>query len=156
MKTYNFKTTLKRPKGIRTWHYVDTPIQVEKEFNTKDKVAICGIMNGTRFKATLIPRGNREHYIVLGKENRLNAKIEVGDNIEMEVWKDNTIKKVEIPNDFQLSLLKNKMASTFFNDLAYSYKKAYIDWINNAKKEATRANRITKSIVMLVENIKLR
>ncbi len=65
-------------------------------------------------------------------------------------------KKVNIPDDFHSNLLKNKNASVYFNDLAYSYKKAYVDWINNAKKEVTRVNRITKSIEMLEENIKLR
>lgn len=30
MKIFEFKITLKQPMGIRAWHYVDTPIQVEE------------------------------------------------------------------------------------------------------------------------------
>lgn len=156
MKTYQFITTLKRPEGIGTWHYVDTPIQVEKEFKTKGKVSVSGKINEVSFSATLIPRGNGEHYIVLDKQIREEAEIKIGGTIKMEVWKDNSIRTVAIPNDLQSSLLKNKIASDFFNGLAYSYKKGYVDWINNAKKEVTRKNRITKSIQLLIENKKLR
>lgn len=155
-KVFKFKTTLQRPDGLGTWHYADTPIRVEKEFGVKGKLPISGKLNGIDFKATLIPRGNGEHYLVLDKNIRTKAKIEIDDSIEMEIWKDNSKRKVIVPNDFKVRLSKIQKAESFFQSLAYSYQKAYIDWINAAKKEETRVIRIEKSMSLLENNRKSR
>ncbi|PCJ82494.1 MAG: hypothetical protein COA49_00040 [Bacteroidetes bacterium] len=156
MKTYQFNTALKRPDGIGTWHYIDTPIQVEKEFDTKGKVRICGNINTIPFHSTLIPRGNGEHYIVLDKIIREKAKIEVGDQMKIEIWQDHSERKVTVPSDFKTALSKKKSTLLFFKGLAYSHQKAYIDWVNDAKKEETRKNRIVKSILKLADKKKLK
>ena len=101
MNKISFNTTLKRPEGIGTWHYVDTPIETEKAFGTKGKVRIDGKIKGVEFKATLIPRGNGEHYVVLDKTIRETTRIEIGDSFEMEIWEDKSERRVEIPADFQ-------------------------------------------------------
>ena len=156
MKTFKFKANLKRPDGIGTWHYVDTPIQAEKEFGSKGKVPICGTIDAIPFAATLIPRGNGEHYIVLDKNIREQTGIEVGDEINLKVWKDNAERVVTVPDDFEESLSSNRDANAFFQGLAYSYKKAYVDWINSAKRESTRTTRIAKSVTLLADRKKLR
>ena len=156
MKVFSFRTILKRPNGIGTWHYVDTPIQAKKEFDTKGKVRVSGKINGLPFYGTLIPRGNGEHYIVLDKSIRNRVKIKIGDELKMEIWKDSSKREVIIPDDLQIALSSKEGAQSFFRDLAYSNKKAYVDWINNAKKEETREARISKAIGMLTEKKKLR
>ncbi len=47
-------------------------------------------------------------------------------------------------------------ASDFFESLAPSYKKVYIEWIESAKKEETRLRRINKAIEKLLANEKLK
>ncbi len=42
------------------------------------------------------------------------------------------------------------------SDIAPSYKKAYVDWIESAKKEETRQRRITKSFEKLSKGEKLK
>ena len=51
-----------------------------------------------------------------------------------------------LPNEFQNALNKNPKAQDFFNSLAPSYKKEYIQWIATAKQEATRIKRLNTSI----------
>ena len=156
MKTFKFKTTLKRPEGIGTWHYVDTPIRAQEEFDKKGKIRINGKINGVPFSATLIPRGNGEHFIVLAKATREKVGLEIGDEMKMEIWEDTSERVVSIPIDFQTVLSTDAGINTNFNNLAYSHKKAYVDWINDAKKEETRNNRMTKALAMIAENKKLR
>jgi uncharacterized protein YdeI (YjbR/CyaY-like superfamily) len=40
--------------------------------------------------------------------------------------------------------------------MAYSHKKEYINWIEEAKKAETRASRIEKAIVKLQQGIRLK
>ncbi len=57
-------------------------------------------------------------------------------------------KTVIIPNDFKKLLSKNKLLP-YFENLAYSHRKEYVMWINDAKKEETRLRRMDTAIEKL-------
>ena len=61
---------------------------------------------------------------------------------------------VDMPEDFQNALNDNPKAQDFFNSLAPSYKKEYIQWVATAKQEATRLKRMDTSIEWLREGKK--
>ncbi len=62
---------------------------------------------------------------------------------------DPKTKTVKLPDDVA-AILKNKKALLdYFNSLAFSHKKEYIEWIVSAKKEETRKQRIQKMMEML-------
>lgn len=58
--------------------------------------------------------------------------------------------EIDTPNDLQKLLDENKL-SEYFDMLAYTHRKEYITWINDAKKEETRANRLNKTVEMLLK-----
>ncbi len=70
--------------------------------------------------------------------------------------KKSTPKKVaaDLSEDFQNSLNDNPKAQDFFNSLAPSYKKEYIQWIITAKQDTTRLKRLNTSIEWLSEGKK--
>jgi uncharacterized protein YdeI (YjbR/CyaY-like superfamily) len=51
-----------------------------------------------------------------------------------------------IPDYFIKSLKKSKKAFETFNNFSYSHKKEYLEWITEAKMEATRDKRIATAI----------
>lgn len=62
-------------------------------------------------------------------------------------------KKIETrtPSDLAKLLDKNKTAKSFFNSLAPSHKRDYIEWITEAKRDATRTKRLETAIQWLAE-----
>lgn len=56
---------------------------------------------------------------------------------------------IEIPRDLLKELKKDKEAKVFFEKLSFTHKREYVTWIQEAKKEETRASRILKTIAML-------
>lgn len=56
-----------------------------------------------------------------------------------------------IPDDFQNALNKHALAKKNFNAFSNSHKREYINYILEAKREATRLTRIQKSIEMLAD-----
>ncbi|HMR81592.1 MAG TPA: YdeI/OmpD-associated family protein [Niabella sp.] len=56
-----------------------------------------------------------------------------------------------IPGALAKALAKNKKAKTAFEKLAPSHRKEYIQWINEAKTEATRYKRIATTIEWATE-----
>ena len=56
---------------------------------------------------------------------------------------------VEVPPELEKAFKKEKAAEAYFNSLVPSHKKEYVTWINEAKKDETRQNRVAKTIAML-------
>lgn len=64
-------------------------------------------------------------------------------------------KDVVVPERFKQALMKNKKAWENFNNLAPSYRRNYILWVTDAKKEETRLKRLKEAVALLEQNKKL-
>jgi uncharacterized protein YdeI (YjbR/CyaY-like superfamily) len=60
-------------------------------------------------------------------------------------------KTVAVPSVLSAALLKNKKARAGFNHLSPSHKREYIEWINDAKADETRARRLAQAIEWIAE-----
>jgi uncharacterized protein YdeI (YjbR/CyaY-like superfamily) len=61
-----------------------------------------------------------------------------------------------IPEDLQCAFNLNAIAFENYNNFAPSYRKSYLYWLNQAKREATRLKRIEEIINLCSQNIKSR
>jgi uncharacterized protein YdeI (YjbR/CyaY-like superfamily) len=61
-----------------------------------------------------------------------------------------------IPEDLQLEFDKNPKAFENYQNFAPSYRKSYLYWLNDAKRETTRQKRIQEIITLCSQNIKNR
>jgi uncharacterized protein YdeI (YjbR/CyaY-like superfamily) len=66
----------------------------------------------------------------------------------------NDVDNLIIPNELQIEFDKNIIAFNNYQNFAKSYKKGYLYWLNQAKREVTRQKRITEIIRLCKENIK--
>lgn len=66
------------------------------------------------------------------------------------------VEKGIIPNDLQVAFDNNTKAFDNYKNFAPSYRKSYLYWIKQAKREVTRQKRITEIIQLCNENIKSR
>jgi uncharacterized protein YdeI (YjbR/CyaY-like superfamily) len=64
-------------------------------------------------------------------------------------------KELAVPSVIQEALAENEKARAFFETLANSYKRQIVGWVSSAKKEETRARRLTEVIGLLEKNQKL-
>ena len=62
---------------------------------------------------------------------------------------------LEVSELFAAELDKNFKAKSFFYGLAPGYQKQFIGWINSAKRDATKENRVKESIDLLARGQKL-
>jgi uncharacterized protein YdeI (YjbR/CyaY-like superfamily) len=59
--------------------------------------------------------------------------------------------EVEVPAELAAALKKNKAAQKVFDGFAPSHRREYIEWITGAKRDETRAKRVTQTVDWLVE-----
>ena len=61
-----------------------------------------------------------------------------------------TVKKeIVVPDDLAGALRRNAKARATFDGFSYSHRKEYVDWINGAKRDATRAQRLATTVEWL-------
>lgn len=60
-----------------------------------------------------------------------------------------------LPDYIEQRLKRNKRAWANFNELAPSYRRHYIAWIDSAKREATRQKRLREAVALLAAGKKL-
>jgi len=66
------------------------------------------------------------------------------------------VEKGIIPDLLQLAFDKNPKAFNNYNNFAPSYRKSYLYWLNQAKRETTKQKRVTEIINLCEANIKSR
>lgn len=64
------------------------------------------------------------------------------------------VEKLIVPEDLQIEFDKNPTAFNNYQNFAPSYRKSYLYWIHQAKREATRTKRINEIIRLCEANIK--
>ena len=64
-------------------------------------------------------------------------------------YADSATKTIRLPEDLAKAFRKNKKAATLFEQLPFSHKREYIEWIVTAKKEETREARINGTLERL-------
>ena len=69
--------------------------------------------------------------------------------IKKEAAKPKPKKKLVVPGYFTAALSKNAKARSAFENFSPSHQREYVEWITEAKRDETRANRIATTIQWL-------
>ena len=134
--------------------FVEIPFDVEQEFGAK-RVKVKAKFDGVDYRGSIVSMGQGCYMIGVTKAIRNQLGKDYGDSIFVELDKDEEVREIELPTDFKDELEQNEQALKFYNNLSYSAKRKYYQWITSAKKEETRKNRIKESILKLESEIKL-
>ena len=108
------------------------------------------VVNGVTLPLRLARMGG-ENMIGLAKTARAEAGVEIGAAYDVEIALDEGDRTVEVPDDLAAALSADADARARFDGLAPSHRKEFVRWVTEAKREATRADRVTKTLEMLRE-----
>ena len=134
--------------------FVQTKAQMEKELPDVLKKLkgdmLCWIYypKGSSKLQTDLSRDKGWDQLLKIKEEKPNEKRAIFDYIDPKA------KTIRLPDDFAIELNKKKKQLEFFNQLSFTNKKEYVEWIVSAKKEETRQSRLKESIDRLAKEWK--
>lgn len=151
--SYKFEATIKKIED-KDATFIEIPFDVEKEFGAK-RVKVKAKFDGVDYRGSIVSMGQGCYMIGITKAIRTQIGKSYGDNIFVEIEKDEEVREIELPIDFKTELEKNEEALKYYNKLSYSAQRKYYQWITSAKKEETRKRRIMEAISKLECNIKL-
>lgn len=162
-------------KGIYLIFYKVENIEPSMRWEEAVKVALCygwidstvkSLGNGKR-RQRFSPRNpksvwsalNKRHIKELTSNNLMHKSglktITIGKKNGSWTALD-AVEKGIIPEDLQSAFNKNFLAYKNYLNFAPSYRKSYLYWLNQAKREETKKKRITQIIELCANNIKNR
>lgn len=135
------------------WTYVvlaDFPVGLKKR---NGAVRVRGMIDNYAINQfNLLPMKDGAMMLPIKAAIRKRIGKKEGDFVHVTLYLDDSL--VEIPTDILACLLDAPNAYTFFLSLSDSNQKYYIDWIEESKKEETKAERILKMIERLEQKLK--
>jgi hypothetical protein len=109
---------------------------------------VRGTVNGAPFRSRLAVYGGVT-VLGLNREIRDAAGIDVGDELDIVMERDDAPREVEVPDQLATALATDATARAAFDGLSFTHRKEYARWIDEAKREETRERRVAKALEML-------
>ncbi len=109
---------------------------------------VVATVNGYTWR-TSVSRMRGEFMVGFSKEVREGAAVKAGDTITLELKLDSEPRTVEIPPALAEALDGDPGAKTTFQGLAFTHRKEFARWIDEAKREETRERRVAQALDMI-------
>ncbi len=107
-------------------------------------------INGYNWRTTVTRMGG-EFLVGLNRAVREGAGVEVGDTVEAQLELDTAPREVEVPDALASGLADDPAARDAFEALAYTHRKEFARWVEEAKRDETRQRRVAQALEMLRE-----
>jgi hypothetical protein len=141
-----FRTTVER--GGKTATGLEVPDDVVSTLSSGKRPRVRVTIGGHNYRTTVASMGGR-FLVPLSAENRSAAGVAAGDQVDIDVVLDTAPREVTVPDDLAEALAHDDAALQFFDQLAYSHRKEWVRWVEEAKRAETRSARIAKSVASL-------
>jgi hypothetical protein len=109
---------------------------------------VIATVNGYTWR-TSVARMGGEFLVGLNKEVRTGAGVQAGDTVSLELKLDSEPRTVDVPAALAEALDADPEAKATFEGLAFTHRKEFARWIEEAKREETRARRVTQALDMI-------
>lgn len=137
-----FVSTL-RPEGIN--FVVSVPEPVSRWFDESGHIPVFGLVGRVGISATLVPSGRGRHKLYLNQQMRSEADLEGGDRVEITLWRDESERATDIPEDLAEELAAAGLLDAF-HAWPPSHQREYVLAIEDAKRPETRQRRIAMTL----------
>lgn len=138
--------------GKGGWTFVEIP-EIPMAKTPFGMLKVKGKIDDYEFSGThLMPLGNGHLGLAIKSEIRKKLKKEAPDTVHITLFEDKSL--LIIPEELLLCMGYEDGVLEKFENYTDGQKKAFVDWINSAKTEQTKASRIAKTIVMVQKNEK--
>lgn len=152
-KTYTFHAVIESEESGGA--FVTIPLDVEQVFGKK-RVKVKATIDGYPYRGSLVRMGGSCHILGVLKEIRQKIGKGPGDQVQISIEEDTEPRVIEIPDDLKVALESSSEAEILFKQLSYSHQREWVNWIQEAKREKTRQDRITRAVEMLQQGKKYR
>ena len=115
---------------------------------SKGPIPVKGKLNGKNFLQTVV-RYKGEWRLYLNTQMRVDACVDVGDKVKIELEFDPSPRLVPMLSDFNKALSKNIKAKNAFEKLPPSHQKEILRYLNSLKSKDAVSRNVKRAILQL-------
>ena len=127
---------------------IPVPDEVVAALGPDKRPAVVVTIGDFTYRTTVGSMGG-VYKVPVSADNRQKAGVSAGDEVEVDIELDTAPREIEVPADLGQALSGAAEARRFFDGLTASQKRAYVTWIESAKKAETRDRRVVEAVDML-------
>ena len=132
--------------------WVEVPFDAREAFG-EARPPVVGTVNGAGYRSRLAVYGGHT-YLGLTREIRDATGIEVGDEIEVVLRRDDEPRRVAVPAELVAALTcAEPDVRARFDGLAFTHRREYARWVEEAKRSETRERRAARAVEMLRDGV---
>jgi hypothetical protein len=144
--TQRFRTVIEAATGGGAAAKI--PPDVEAVLGGRKQMRVIGTLNGHPIRTSTMPyRG--AFYVGLHKAAREAAGVGIGDEVELELTRDDSPRVLEVPPELEAAFGAEPALRQRFDALSFSRRRDLAAPIAEAKKPETRAARLEKALAAL-------
>ena len=134
--------------GGKTATGMQVPDEVVSALGAGKRAPVRVSVGGHTYRTTVASMGGR-FLVPLSAENRTAASVSAGQEVDVSIEADVAPREVTVPADLADALAEDHDAQAFFDALAYSHRKEWVRWIEEAKRPETRGTRLAATLEAL-------
>ncbi|NQX36526.1 YdeI/OmpD-associated family protein [Herbiconiux sp. VKM Ac-2851] len=135
--------------------WVEFPLDVRELFGVAGRVPVTATIDGLPYRGSLQRMGGERSLLPVLRETREALGKGAGDVVHVELRLDTAARTVDVPADVAAALAEAGLTD-IFEALSYSRRREFVQWIESAKRDATRSTRISSLLRMLVGGERLK
>ncbi|MDQ6778377.1 MAG: YdeI/OmpD-associated family protein [Actinomycetota bacterium] len=112
---------------------------------------VVATVNGYSWRTSVMRKGG-EFLVGLNRAVREEAGVQAGETVDVELVLDTDPREVELPDALANALAADPEARAKFDALAFTHRKEYAQWIDEAKRNETRDRRVAQALQKLRES----
>jgi hypothetical protein len=128
----------------------EIPPDVVEGLGAGKRPPVLVTINGYTYRNTVAVYGG-VYMIGVSAENRAQARVKGGDEVDVDLELDTAPREVEVPPELQAALDADPAAKATFEALSYSNKSWHALQVTGTNNPETRARRIEKNVAALHE-----
>jgi hypothetical protein len=144
-----FEGKIQATDGLPGNGWIAFPYDLKETYGKGNLVPVKITFDGrVHYTGSLAKMGGESAMILLRKDVRAELGKKPGESVKIKVELDTSERKINLAEDEEKAL-KDAGLLEAFRSMAFSHQREYHQWIEEAKRPETRANRIAKMCEMI-------
>lgn len=135
--------------GLGGGAYVKLPADVLSTLGGGSKIRVRGTFSGVEFHSNTMAMGGGAACLGVHKATREAAGAAFGDEVPIEIEIDDAARPIEVPAELARAIASEPALQAAFDRLSPTHRREYANWVAEAKREETRARRVTQTLERL-------
>jgi hypothetical protein len=137
-----FTVELERVQKTATMFRV--PFDLEEAFG-RARPPVKVTIRGHTWRTTPGVYGGVGH-VVVNRAVKAATGVDAGDRVRVTMEVDTEPRTVAVPDDLAAALEDHPEVANAFDDLSFTHRREYVEWVEEAKRPETRARRIAATV----------